>query len=77
MVKVAELRRLEQEGKTVEKFVQEFKKAARGSGYKGRLLIEEFKKRINRIIYQRLMEAECQPSSIEQWYNKAIALNRN
>ena len=23
------------------------------------------------------MEAECQPSSIEQWYNKAIALNRN
>jgi len=27
----------------MEKFVQEFKRAARGSGYKGRPLVEEFK----------------------------------
>ena len=31
-VKVAELRKLEQGGKTMEEFVQEFKRAARGSG---------------------------------------------
>ena len=34
-VKVVELRKLEQGGKTMEEFVQEFKRAARGSGYKG------------------------------------------
>jgi len=34
-VKAAELRKLEQEGKTMEEFVQEFKKVARESGYKG------------------------------------------
>ena len=31
-VKVAELRKLEQGGKTMKEFVQEFKRAARGSG---------------------------------------------
>jgi len=33
-VKVMELRKLEQGGKTMEEFVQEFKRAARGSEYK-------------------------------------------
>jgi len=42
-VKVAELRKLEQGGKTMEKFVQEFKRVARGSGYEGRPLVEKFK----------------------------------
>jgi len=42
-VKVAELRKLEQGGKSMEEFVQEFKRAVRGSGYKGRPLVEEFK----------------------------------
>jgi len=39
-VKAAELRKLEQGVRTIEEFVQEFKRAARGSGYKGRLLVE-------------------------------------
>jgi len=43
LVKAAELRKLEQEGKTMEEFVQEFKRAARGSGYERRPLVEEFK----------------------------------
>ena len=43
VVKVVELRKLEQGGKTIEEFVQEFKRAARGSGYKGRPLVETFK----------------------------------
>ena len=47
IVKVAELKRLEQEGRTIEEFVQEFKRAARGSGYKERPLVEEFKQGIN------------------------------
>ena len=40
-VKVAELRKLEQEGKTIEEFVQEFRRAARRSRYEERPLIEE------------------------------------
>ena len=42
-VKAAELRKLEQGGRTMEEFVQEFKRAARGSGYEERPLVEEFK----------------------------------
>ena len=41
--KVTELKRLEQGGRTMEEFVQEFKKAARGSRYEGELLVEKFK----------------------------------
>ena len=48
LVKAAELRKLEQGGRTMEEFVQEFKRAARGSGYEGRPLIEEFKRGMNR-----------------------------
>ena len=38
-VKAAELRKLEQGGKTMKEFVQEFKRAARGSRYEGRPLM--------------------------------------
>jgi len=34
----------------MEKFVQEFRKVARGSGYKGQLLVKEFKQGMNRTI---------------------------
>ena len=47
---MAELRKLEQRGRTMEEYVQEFKWAARGSRYKGRLLIEEFKRGMNEMI---------------------------
>jgi len=50
---------------------------AGGSGYEGHPLIEEFKRGMNRVIRRKLMEAETQPSSIEQWYRRAIALDRN
>ena len=43
IVKVAELKRLEQEERTMEEFVQEFRRAARESGYEERPLVEEFK----------------------------------
>ena len=76
-VKAAELRKLEQGGKTMEEFVQEFKRAARGSGYEGRPLVEEFKRGMNGGIRRKLMEAENPPNSIENWYRRATALDRN
>jgi len=76
-VKVAELRKMEQGGKTMEEFVQEFKRTARGSGYKGRPLMEEFKRGINGGIRRKLMEAENPLAFIEQWYRRATALDRN
>ena len=58
LVKVPELKKLEQEGRIMEEFVQEFRRAARGSGYKGHSLIEEFKRGINATIRKRFMKAE-------------------
>jgi len=65
-VKAAELRKLEQGGRTMEEFIQEFKRAARGSGYEERPLIEEFKREMNRGIRRKLMEVENPLASIEQ-----------
>ena len=76
-VKAGELRKMEQGGRMIEKFVQEFKKAARGSEYKGRPLVEEFKRGMNGEIKRKLMEAEDPPTSIEQWYQRTTALDRN
>ena len=61
----------------MEEYVQEFKRAARGSGYEEKPLIEEFKRGINGGIRRKLMEAENPPTSIEQWYRRAMALDRN
>ena len=65
-VKVVELRKIEQGGKMMEEFVQEFRRVARGSGYQGKVLVEEFKRRMNRGIKRKLMEVERPPSSIKQ-----------
>ena len=77
LVKAAELRKLEQGGRMMEEFVQEFKWAARGSGYEGRPLIEEFKRGMNGGIRRKLMEAENLPTSIENWYRRVTVLDRN
>jgi len=58
LVKVAELKRLEQGGKTIEKFVQKSRRAARRSRYERRPLVEELKRGINTMICQRFMESE-------------------
>jgi len=49
-VKVAELKMLEQESKTIEEFIQEFRRAAKRSSYEGRPLVEEFKQGMNEMI---------------------------
>ena len=77
LVKVAELRKLEEGEKTMEEFVQEFKRAARGSGYEKQPLVEEFKRGMNGAIRRKLMEAESQLDFIEQWYRRTMALDRN
>ena len=68
---------MKQGGRTIEEFVQEFKRVARGSRYERRPLIEEFKRGMNGEIWRKLMEAENPPASIEQWYRRAMALDRN
>ena len=72
-VKVTELKRIEQREKTIEEFVQEFQRVARGSRYKERALVEEFKK----VIRRKLMEAERPLTSIEQLYKHATKLDRH
>jgi len=74
---VDELRLLEQGGKTVDKYVQEFRRVARGSGYEGRALVEEFKRGLNKVVRRRLAEAEAPPSTITQWQERAVQLDCN
>ena len=75
LVKVAELRKLKQRERIMEEFVQDFRRTARGSRYGERSLIKEFKRDMNTAIKRRLMEAENQPGSIEQWFRRATALD--
>jgi len=75
--KIEQLRTIEQGGRTCDKYVQEFKKIARESSYKGRPLIEEFKKGLNRAIRRKLAEAEKPPTTIGEWQDRAVRLDRN
>jgi len=72
-VKVTELKRIGQREKTIEEFIQEFQRVAKGSRYKERALVEEFKKKV---IRRKLIEAKKPPTSIEQQYKHATKLNR-
>ena len=51
IVKIAELKRLKQGGKTIKKFMQEFRRVARDSGYEKRPLVEEFKRDMDEMIH--------------------------
>ena len=53
------------------------KSSKRGSGYEGRLLIEEFKKGLNGIIRKKLAEAEEPLTTIGEWQERAVRLDRN
>jgi len=77
VVKVVEFSKLEQGGRTMEEFVQESRKAARGSRYGGRPLVEKFKKGMSRVIRRKLIEAERPPTNIKQWYKYATNLDRH
>jgi len=61
----------------MEEFVQEFRRAIRESRYERRLLVKDFKRGISGAIRRKLMKAEKPPTSIEQWYEHAINLDRH
>jgi len=75
--KIEQLRTIEQAGRTCDEYVQEFKKVARESGYEGRSLIEEFKRGLNGAIRRKLAEAEEPPTTIGEWQERAVRLDRN
>jgi len=75
--KIEQLRTIEQRGRTCNEYVQEFKKIARGSSYKRQPLIEEFKRGLNGAIRRKLAEAEEPPSTIGEWQERAVRLDRN
>ena len=60
------LKKVEQESKRIKEFVQKFKRAVRESRYEKRLLIEEFKKEMIRVIRKNLIKAEYTSRSIKQ-----------
>ena len=55
-VKVAKLKKIEWEERTIEKFIQEFRKAVWESSYEKRVLVEKFKRRMNGVIRRKLIE---------------------
>jgi len=75
--KADELRLLVQGPRTCNEYVQEFRRAARGSGYEGRALIDEFKRGLNVTIKRKLVEAESPPSTITEWQERVVKLDRN
>jgi len=62
---VIKLKKVEQESKRIKEFVQKFKRAVRESRYEKRLLIEEFKKEMIRVIRKNLIKAEYTSRSIK------------
>ncbi len=48
------------------KFVIEFRRVAKDSKYEEKLLVEEFKRGMNRVVRQKLIESEYLPRCIEQ-----------
>jgi len=75
--KADELRLLGQGPRTCDEYVQEFKRVLRGSGYERRALIDKFKRGLNGAIRRRLAEAESPPSTIMEWQERVVKLDRN
>ena len=75
--KVDELRLLEQGGWTCNEYVQIFKKVSRGSSYKGRPLVKEFKRGLNGNIKRRLAETKSPLVTIDEWWERSVRLDRN
>jgi len=74
---IEQLRTIEQGRRTCDEYVQKFKKVTRRSGYKRRPLIEEFKRGLNGAIRRKLAEVEELLTTIGEWQERAIRLDRN
>ena len=62
---MVDLKKVGQGNKMIENFVQEFRRVVRRSKYKRKSLVEEFKRKMNRFIRRKLIEAEQSPRSIK------------
>jgi len=60
-----------------DEYVQEFKKVARGSSYERRPLIKEFKRGLSGAIRRKLAKAEKPPTTIGEWQERAVRLDKN
>jgi len=75
--KIEQLQTIEQGGRTCDEYVQEFKKVARENSYERRPFIEEFKRGLNGAIRRKLAKAEELLSTIGEWQERAVRLDRN
>jgi len=75
--KIEQLRTIEQGRRTYNEYVQEFKKVARESSYERRPLIKEFKRELNGAIRRKLAEVKELPTTIGEWQERAVRLDRN
>jgi len=75
--KIEQLQTIEQGSRTCDEYVQEFKKVTRESSYERRPLIEEFKRGLSRVIRRKLAEAEEPPTTIGEWQERVVRLDRN
>lgn len=73
---VHSVRTIWMENRTAEEHVAAFKKAAHGSGYTGRPLVDEFKRSLHPRIREKLSNAEKSPKTISEWYSRAIVMDR-
>ncbi len=74
--KIGKLRTMNQNKLTCDEHVQHFKKTARGTGYEGRALIEEFKRSLNAPLRKRILEGDTTPTTILGWFERATRLDR-
>jgi len=75
--RIEQLRTIEQKGRMCDEYVQEFKKVARENSYERRPFIEEFKRGLSGAIRRKLAKAEELPSTIGEWQERAVRLDRN
>ena len=74
--KIYKLCTIMQGDKTADEHVQSFKKAARGSGYSGYTLMEEFKCSLNMRLRERVSNLNRIPETIDGWYQQSMRLDR-
>ena len=76
MLKVRELKKIEQKSKMMKKFVQEFRRVARKSGYERRPLVEEFKRGMNGVICQGNWVEESSTSNLQEILNYILIFRK-
>ena len=58
LTKVAKLKKVKQETRTIKEFIQEFRRVVRDGRYEELALVEELKREVNKVIRRKLMKSE-------------------